>query len=148
MHQEGTSLGIKPVKHDKHGPLYSVDDVEKIIINDASTGQYSKNRFKKMSKEIESATSDIESASKQFNTILNNMLALEAKAAESCKKVSGNVRASANDLASGLLKLQKTADFNSLERHVQLLERAAAALSTLSELEKVGKLDKLIGAMK
>jgi len=44
--------------------------------------------------------------------------------------------------------VQKQADFNNLTRYVELLERAATAMTTLSELEKAGKLQKIAGALK
>ena len=64
------------------------------------------------------------------------------------KKCSGDVRKAADDLASGLAKVEKTANFSNLERYVNLLERAATAMQTLAELEKSGKLDKIAGALK
>jgi hypothetical protein len=64
------------------------------------------------------------------------------------KKASGNIRKAADDLSSGLAKVEKQANFNNLERYVGLLERAATAMSTLSELEKAGRLDKIAGALK
>ena len=64
------------------------------------------------------------------------------------KKVSGNVRKAADDLSAGLAKVEKTANFANLEKYVALLERAATAMSTLAELEKAGKLEKIAGALK
>jgi hypothetical protein len=46
------------------------------------------------------------------------------------------------------MKVEKTANFSNLERYVNLLERAATAMSTLAELEKEGKLDKISSALK
>jgi hypothetical protein len=51
-------------------------------------------------------------------------------------------------MASGLIKMEKSANFNNLERYVSLLERAASAMQTLADLEKAGKLDKIAGALK
>ena len=59
------------------------------------------------------------------------------------KKASGDVRDVANKLAEGLIKIEKVANFERLERYVELLERAAQAMSVLAELEKNGKLEKL-----
>ena len=62
--------------------------------------------------------------------------------------MSGDVRKAADDLASGLLKVEKQANFANLERYVSLLERAAVSMQTLAELEKTGKLEKIAGALK
>ena len=40
------------------------------------------------------------------------------------------------------------ANFERLERYVELLERAAQAMSGLAELEKNGKLEKIANAIK
>ena len=58
------------------------------------------------------------------------------------------VAKAADDLASGLAKVEKAANFSNLERYVNLLERAATAMQTLAELEKAGKLEKIAGALK
>ena len=141
-------LGIPITKIDRRGPLYKKSDVDHFVMKEAALGQHAAGRLKTMTKEIETAIDDIEVAKKQFVEILDKTVSMQQKCSESIKKVSGNVRASANELATGLLKIQKTADFASLERHVTLLERAAAALTTLAELEKAGKLEKIIGAVK
>jgi len=83
-----------------------------------------------------------------FNFALNQLLTKEKEISESSKKVSGNIRKSANELAEGLIKLEKTVNFQNLERYVGLLERAATTLETLAQLEKNGDLTKIIGALK
>jgi hypothetical protein len=51
-------------------------------------------------------------------------------------------------MAAGLAKVEKAANFDRLERMVDLLERAAVAMSTLAEMEKSGQLAKLSEAIK
>lgn len=45
-------------------------------------------------------------------------------------------------------ELQKSADFERLERYVALLERAAVAMQTLAELEASGRLEKIAAAIR
>ncbi len=101
-----------------------------------------------MSIEINKATDVVESATEKFNKVFESLVAAEIKAAAEARKVSGNIRKAADDLASGLLKVQKTADFSMLDRQVSILERAANALTILSELDKTGRLENLMRAMK
>jgi hypothetical protein len=83
-----------------------------------------------------------------FKKSHSDLIDMAGELQESAKKASGSVRKSADDLAQGLLKVQKQADFNNLNRYVELLERAATAMTTLAELEKAGKLQKIAGALK
>ena len=101
-----------------------------------------------MAEEINVASCVIEEATEKFKKVFSRMLTAEQQASAEAKKVSGNVRKAADDLASGLLKVQKTADFATLERNVALLERAASALTALSELDKDGRLERIIKSMK
>mgnify|MGYP003350100490 FL=1 len=89
-----------------------------------------------------------ETAEKMFKRNVSNLMATTEDLQSNIKKVSGNVRKAADDLASGLTRVEKTANFANLERYVLLLERAASAMSTLAELEKEGKLDKISSALK
>jgi hypothetical protein len=83
-----------------------------------------------------------------FKRSASNLMTTTDELQANIKKVSGSVRKAADDLASGLAKVEKTANFSNLERYVSLLERAATAMSTLAELEKEGKLNKISSALK
>lgn len=61
---------------------------------------------------------------------------------------SGGVRDAADKLAAGLNKIEKAANFDRLERYVELLERAAKAMDLLATLEQSGKLEKIAGALR
>lgn len=101
-----------------------------------------------MSTDYETASKIAEDATKMFKKNYGELVETATQLQESAKKASGSVRKSADDLAQGLLKVQKQADFNNLTRYVELLERAATAMTTLAELEKNGKLGKIAGALK
>ena len=101
-----------------------------------------------MSTDYEAATKIADDASKMFKKSYSDLIETTSQLQTSTKKVSGDIRKSADDLAQGLLKVQKQADFHNLTRYVELLERAAIAMTTLAELEKNGKLQKIAGALK
>jgi hypothetical protein len=67
---------------------------------------------------------------------------------ETIKKTSASVRDSSEKLAQALIRIEKQANFNNLEKYVLLLERASKAMYELSELEKNGKLEKITNALK
>jgi len=101
-----------------------------------------------ISTDYEKASEIAETAEKMFKRNVSNLMGTSDELQANIKKVSGNVRKAADDLASGLIKMEKTANFANLERYVTLLERAATALATLAELEKEGKLGKITTALK
>lgn len=145
---EGTLPGLKPAGYDKHGAYYTKSQILEIALKDVQNGILIKKKEKNMTHEINKATSEVEEAKTKFNKVCSLMIESEAKASAEAKKASGNIRKAADDLATGLLKVQKTADFAMLEKQVALLERAACALKSLSELDKQGRLESLLKAMK
>ena len=141
---------LKPDVIDSKGPGWSVKTVNEFVANELtlSTGKHLTRRAKDMSTDYETATKIADEATKMFKKSHSDLIDVAGELQESSKKVSGSVRKSADDLAQGLLKVQKQADFNNLNRYVELLERAATAMTILAELEKAGKLQKIAGALK
>jgi flagellar biosynthesis chaperone FliJ len=140
----------KPDVIDRHGPGWTVARINTAIAIElvAETGTYLTRKAKMASIDYEKATEIAETAEKMFKRNVSNLMATSDELQANIKKVSGNVRKAADDLASGLMKVEKTANFSNLERYVNLLERAATAMSTLAELEKEGKLNKISNALK
>lgn len=101
-----------------------------------------------ISTDYEKASEIAENAEKMFKRNVSNLMGTTDELQTNIKKVSGAVRKAADDLASGLIKMEKTANFSNLERYVKLLERSATALTTLAELEKEGKLNKITTALR
>ena len=135
---------------DRYGPAWDMNDMYLLMMNELADekGSFLQRKSKMQSEDIkkseqimEIAISNFQKSYERFNTVVNSISDLT-------KKASSNVRKAADDLSSGLAKVEKQANFNNLERYVVLLERAATAMSTLSELEKTGKLDKIAGALK
>lgn len=142
--------GLKPDIVDKHGPGWSIEKIKQAIANELTheQGTYLTRKAKMVSTDYDKASEIAETAEKMFSRNASKLMLTSDELQANIKKVSGNVRKAADDLASGLMKVEKTANFANLERYVSLLERAATAMSTLAELEKSGKLDKISSALK
>ena len=152
-----TNIGVnqhfvktKPDVIDRHGPGWTVKRINKAIADEMTTetGTYLTRRAKMVETDYEKAAEIADTAEKMFKRNASSLMATSDELQANIKKVSGNVRKAADDLASGLMKVEKTANFSNLERYVNLLERAATAMSTLAELEKEGKLGKIASALK
>lgn len=141
---------VRPDVIDSKGPGWTVERITNIIAKELTdeAGTYLTRRAKMLSADYEKASDITESAYKAFQRNVDNLDKTTATLQENIKKVSGNVRKAADDLSVGLSRVEKTANFANLERYVTLLERAATAMSTLAELEKAGKLEKIAGALK
>jgi hypothetical protein len=143
-------VSTKPDLIDSKGPGWSVGRINAAIATELSSedGTYLTRKAKMISTDYEKATEISQAAEKVFKRNISNLMETTEELQTNIKKVSGNVRKAADDLAAGLLKVEKTANFSNLERYVSLLERAATAMSTLAELEKEGKLNKISSALK
>lgn len=140
---------LKPAGYDRHGPLYATKDVTDIILQEVINGNtYFMRMRRNVNTQIKEAVNSVEDETKMFTNALGNLQRQQDLLVEATKKASGSVRKSANELADGLLKVEKAADFNKLEKYVELLERAATAFESLAELEKSGKLEKIASAIK
>jgi hypothetical protein len=144
-----TNSFLRPVGYDKNGPLFSAKGVLTAAAIDVNEGNHFE-RIVRMSvtPDFEKASATVDQARQMFD---RNQAALQTSLVnlqDTTKKTAGVVRKAADELASGLAKVEKTANFDRLERYVALLERAATAMTTLSELESSGKLDKIAGALK
>lgn len=137
------SLEGLPQYRDRHGTMYMVKDVRKVLIEEFNTGRQVHHRSKYMSAQIEEATAVVEEATKLFNKAFDHLMQTETKVSEAANGVSGRVKNSANDMHEGLQRIEKLANFDKLERHVAVLERAAAAMKVLAELEQNGSLKRI-----
>lgn len=142
------SIGLKPAKIDKHGPAYRREDVTAAIARMVQSNTYFPKRFKAMNKQITDGQAEMETATASFQKAADELLAAESNLANGAKKTSGSVRDSVSKLADGLARMEKTANFDRLERYVLLLERAASAIQTLADIEESGKLEKISSALK
>lgn len=140
--------GIKPTVIDKHGPGYSRESVDEMCKRFIVSGNYFYRMAKQMTTDTEKAIELTDDVEKRFSQSLGRFTAIERRFSDESKKASGSVRDAANKLADGLAKVEKAANFDRLERYVELLERAANAMNTLAELDKSGRLSKIAEAIK
>jgi hypothetical protein len=140
-----------PVGIDKDGPRFSMNNLMDVsaheVAHEESSG-FIKRTAQGTATDYDRANKVLEDARAMF---IKNSDALRTSAdsiANTAKKASQDVRKAADDMASGLLRIEKQANFNNLERYVGLLERAATAMQTLAELEKSGRLEKIAASLK
>ena len=141
---------LEVAKVDRFGPAISLKSVINVVADELNSegGTYLSRGVKTMSSDMQHATKTLTDAERMLDTAIDKYQAKAVAMSTVAKKCSGDVRKAADDLASGLAKVEKAANFNNLERYVSLLERAAIAMQTLAELEKAGKLEKIAGALK
>jgi len=128
---------------------FRLDDVMKVAVNRINNDDYFKGRrMHEESKDIQVAQEKINHMLGVMAQSVNTLIATEETLTTKSRQIGGKVRDAADKLSTGLAKIEKAANFDRLERYVELLERAAAAMGTLAELEKLGKLEKIAAAIR
>lgn len=140
--------GIRPVKIDKDGPAYKKSDVLMYVEKQIKAGMYYNQRDRKMSEEIKDVVTETDRAINKFEQAFDRFGEIEDRLSKRTKTATGRVRDAAQKLTDGLGKIERTANFDRLERYVALLERAEAAMSALAEMERSGKLERISAALK
>ncbi len=142
-------FGLKPVKTERNAPMYDAKDLVTIsALNLIKSQQFFHEKAKKMSKDMDGATKLLDEATASYHASFERFSDTTKKLDERAKTSSQNVREAADKMRGGLERIQKQADFNNLEKYVNLLERAASALSILAEIENSGKLGKIADSLK
>jgi hypothetical protein len=134
--------------YDRDGELYSSLEITKKLILDVNSGKHITRRVNNMTSDIDKASDIIDKSYVKFDNSLKRLMDKQGEASESTKRVSGKVRDSTQKLGDGLAKIEKLANFDRLENYVLLLERAEKAISSLANLEKSGKLEKIAAAVR
>jgi uncharacterized Ntn-hydrolase superfamily protein len=147
---EGEMSGLRVAKIDRYGPAYTLKSVINTVADEVNqpSGGYITRGAKAVTIDMQKATDTLTEAERSFSGAVDRYQAQTAALSAAAKRCAGDVRKAADDLSSGLTKVEKTANFANLERYVTLLERAATAMQMLAELEKSGRLDKIAGALK
>lgn len=141
--------GLKPAGFERGEPLYSNKDILINCLNHIIQENYFySEKVKTMTSDLKKASAALDEATKDFNARLTEFVNMQSALETKTKKSCGTLRDTTHKLNEGFAKLQKQADFNTLERYVALLERAEKSLSTLAELQHTGKLDKIFNALK
>jgi hypothetical protein len=143
-----TESGLIPEAIDRKGPLYSMGQVMKYIHGAISTEDFYTRKARNMTKDAEKAIEMTDDVAKRFKSSINQLMVVEQEFVQQSKKMSGEVRDASEKIAQGIQRVEKAANFERLERYVELLERTATAMTILGELEKTGKLDKIATAIR
>jgi hypothetical protein len=139
---------LKIYKMDKSGPSYKDDDVIDLCIKMIITDCYFRKTASNMSKDIENAIEKTDKVTNEFSKSLDRLKYIESNFVEQSKKAASSVKDASEKIAQGIIRIEKQANFDKLERYVLLIERAAEGMERLAELEKSGKLEKIIDALK
>ncbi len=138
---------IKPDGYDKDGPFYCNDKVNIFAIKCIQTGNYFTKKAKLMTTELEVVNQQVTDYTKTIGNAIDNLVEQEKKLVDTVKTTSGKLRDATQKLSDGLSKVEKTANFDRLERYANTLERIEKAITVLAELEQTGKLDKIVKAL-
>lgn len=138
-------------KQGRGGLLTDEKECTKLIVNSIN---YESDFFAR-SKDLNDDAGQIAKATDKIDQMLgavisgmDSLTAAQKELGIKAKSASSSVRESAEKLSAGLLRIEKSANFDRLERYVDLLERAAKAMTALGELEKTGKLEKIASAIR
>ena len=145
---EEFGIGIRPEKTIRGAPAYNKKDVDLLVVRLIQCDDYFFSRTKQMTSDANQAIEKTEKVMEEFSSTLDKFTAVEKKFAEESKRAAGSVRDAGEKLAQGLAKVEKAANFDRLEKYVNLLERAASAMNALAELESSGRLEKIAGAIR
>ena len=129
-------------------PRLSIEKSRRNLIVEIHKTNHLEKRERRMEKQINDVTDSVQATINSFGAALEKLVTTEAKISETTKKVTGQVRDNAQKLSDGLQKIEKLANFDRLERYVELLERAATAMETLAKLQETGRLEKIAGAIR
>jgi hypothetical protein len=138
---------IKPDRYDKDGPIYCNDKVTILAIKCIQTSNYFTKRAKLMTTELEVVNQQVADYTKTIGNAIDNIVEQEKKLVDTVKTTSGKLRDATQKLSDGLSKVEKTANFDRLERYANTLERIEKAITVLAELEHTGKLEKIVKAL-
>lgn len=137
------------IRYDRQGQVFTVGQLTEYMIDAIEKEDYFYTRkARKMSKEAEEAIQITEDVTKKFRSSVHNLIATEQEFVQQSKKIAGEVKDASEKIGQGIQRIEKAANFDRLERYVELLERAATAMTILGELEKTGKLDKIATAIR
>lgn len=139
---------VNPVFVDKSGPKYSRESANRMCLKMIDSENFFERKAKFMTNDAERATEKVETVIRDFSIALDRFMETEKNFVEAAKKASGSVRDAGERLSQGLSRVEKAANFDKLGQYVILLERAAAAMTTLAELEASGRLERIANSLK
>lgn len=125
--------------------LVDHDTVVTFVAQDTNTGRHlQRQTARRITPDMQAASATVEAMTDHLAAVQKRMLAEMDALAAAAKDASRKARTSATDMSALLDKFNRSTDYVRLERNVAIIERMAAALGTLAELEKSGHLSKLM----
>jgi hypothetical protein len=141
---------LQAAKYEKGVAFYHEKEVTQrcvLLINDKNSNYFTK-KAKQMSTDIEDAQAVVDKHLMTLSHALDVVQAKEQALVEATKITSGRLRDTVHKLSDGLAKVEKTANFDKLERYADTLSRIEKSLSVLAEMEKTGILAKISSSLK
>lgn len=138
----------KPEKTSRNQGLFNHELTMAAIAADCAEGTHISRRAKSAVVDLEKAAEVCDEGIVMFDKVHRRLMAAQESISTATRAVSTNVRKAANEIGEGVQRIERMANFQTLEARVVLLERAAAAMKTLADLEREGRLAKVIAAMK
>ena len=130
--------------------LFSVDDLALNVAKLIISGEYLKEHqtTQKNKDVLLKSLIPLDDLQKSFWSYMQKMNDQSKALEDSTKKATGKARDSAQKLSDALIRLDKLINTPTLEKKVELLERAADAMERLNALQQTGKLNKILEAIK
>jgi hypothetical protein len=141
-------VGLKPAKSKKGRSFYKLSDVNKAAARMIVCNSFFYKKAIYMTEDLKKASALLDTAVDNIDLSMHRFITLQDTFIAKGKKASGDIRDASEKLAQGVARIEKTANFERLERYVELLERASVAMNALAELEKSGKLEKIAASLK
>lgn len=143
----GPDMNLKPVIV-RGEEMFKQSDITIEVASHINAGMFFTRRAKAMTQDLKQAEEMVDKWVASLTKALDTFHKKEDHLAEVSKKASGRVRNAAQQLSDGLAKIEGRANFDRLERYVDLLERAEAAMTALAKLDADGRLEKIAAAIR
>lgn len=128
--------------------LFDKNNVMSTVAEEINEGQQMQRQTsRRITPDFRAATETIDAMVDHLDEAHSRMLKSMDAVAKGATDASRKARSSANDMAAMLDKINRGTNYERLERNVALLERTAAAMQALSDLEKTGQLSRVIKAL-
>ena len=128
--------------------LFDKNNVMSMVAEDINEGhQMQRQTNRRITPDFQAATETIDAMVSHLEEAQIRMLKSMDAVAKGATDASRKARSSASEMAAMLDKINRGANYERLERNVALLERTAAAMQSLADLEKTGQLSRVIKAL-
>lgn len=128
--------------------LIPKNNVMTAVATDVNEGnQLQRHTARRVTPDFELAAKTIDALVDHLAEVHTRMLKSMDALANGAKDASRKARSSATDMSALLEKINRGANYDRLEKNVEVLERIAAAMTTLADLEKSGHLARIMKAL-